>query len=91
MKLVVGLGNPGRRYEQTRHNVGFMVAAKLAAMTGAGPAKIRFDGETAEGKADMEASAEKIVILCPHTYMNASGKGRRSDSGRTHRARRGPA
>ncbi len=69
MKLIVGLGNPGRKYEQTRHNVGFMVAAKFASLIGASPSKVRFDGEIAEGMA-----AEKMVILWPHTYMNASGK-----------------
>lgn len=79
MKLIVGLGNPGRKYEETRHNVGFMVAAKLATLTGAGPIKERFNGEVAEGivrpKSDEQAgSSEKLVILCPHTYMNASGK-----------------
>jgi PTH1 family peptidyl-tRNA hydrolase len=79
MKLIVGLGNPGRKYEQTRHNVGFMVAEKLATLIGAGPIKERFNGEVAEGivrpKSDEQAgSSEKLVILCPHTYMNASGK-----------------
>jgi PTH1 family peptidyl-tRNA hydrolase len=70
MKLIVGLGNPGRKYEQTRHNVGFVVAAKVASRIHAGPAKVRFEGELAEGAIDNE----KLAILCPHTYMNASGK-----------------
>ena len=69
MKLIVGLGNPGRRYEQTRHNIGFIVAARVASLIGAGPAKVRFEAEVAEGVA-----AEKLVVLCPQTYMNASGK-----------------
>ena len=69
MKLIVGLGNPGRRYEQTRHNVGFMVAARIASQIGADTVKVRFDGEVAEGVA-----GEKLVVLCPQTYMNASGK-----------------
>jgi PTH1 family peptidyl-tRNA hydrolase len=72
MKLIVGLGNPGRKYEQTRHNVGFMVAAKVAALIGASPSKVRFEGEIAEG-VDRDAD-EKLVILWPHTYMNASGR-----------------
>lgn len=70
MKLIVGLGNPGRKYEQTRHNVGFVVAAELAARVHACPAKVRFEGEVTEGTVDNE----KLVILCPHTYMNASGR-----------------
>ncbi len=69
MKLIVGLGNPGRKYEQTRHNVGFMVASKLAALVGAGPSKVRFEGEFAEG-----GSGQKLAILWPQTYMNASGQ-----------------
>ena len=70
MKLVVGLGNPGRKYEQTRHNVGFMAAAKLAALLGAGAPKVRFEGEMVEGN----VAGEKFVVLCPHTFMNASGR-----------------
>src|SRR6056297_2837181 len=69
MKLIVGLGNPGRKYEQTRHNVGFAVAAKVAQKVGATDVKTRFSGEVAEGSV-----GEKLVILCPQTYMNASGK-----------------
>jgi PTH1 family peptidyl-tRNA hydrolase len=69
MKLIVGLGNPGRKYEQTRHNVGFMVANKVASLIGASPSKVRFEAELAEGGGD-----EKLVILWPQTYMNASGK-----------------
>jgi PTH1 family peptidyl-tRNA hydrolase len=69
MKLIVGLGNPGRKYEQTRHNIGFMVAAKVASLAGAGPSKVRFEGEFAEGT----IGGEKLVILWPQTYMNASG------------------
>lgn len=69
MKLIVGLGNPGRKYEQTRHNIGFMVAAKVASLIGAGPSRVRFEGEMAEGATD-----QKLVILWPQTFMNASGK-----------------
>ncbi len=75
MKLIVGLGNPGRKYEQTRHNLGFMVAAKVAAIARAGPSKVRFEGELAEGSlAKGSVGEEKLLILCPQTYMNTSGK-----------------
>ena len=74
MKLIVGLGNPGRKYEQTRHNVGFMAAAKVAALISAGPDKTRFEGQFAEGMAGESGSTVKLMLLCPHTYMNASGQ-----------------
>lgn len=70
MKLIVGLGNPGRKYERTRHNVGFIVAAKVAVLTSAGPSKIKFEGELVETL----IGSEKVAILCPQTYMNASGQ-----------------
>ena len=52
MKLVVGLGNPGRKYEGTRHNIGFLVLAALAREFGAGAARLRFQGETVEASLD---------------------------------------
>ena len=70
MKLIVGLGNPGRRYQETRHNVGFMAAAKLAKMITADSPRAQFEGEVAEGFID----TEKVIVLCPGTYMNASGR-----------------
>ncbi|MEM0924759.1 MAG: aminoacyl-tRNA hydrolase, partial [Planctomycetota bacterium] len=70
MKLIVGLGNPGRKYEQTRHNVGFIVAAKIAVLSSASSPKIRFEGEYAE----TSIGGEKVGLLCPQTFMNASGK-----------------
>ena len=69
MKLVVGLGNPGRRYEETRHNVGFIVVGELAKKYFASGLKTRFQGETAEIVVD----GEKILLLTPTTYMNLSG------------------
>ena len=69
MKLIVGLGNPGRRYAETRHNVGFAVAAKLLPKISASSAREKFNGELAEGTMD----GEKVAVLCPMTFMNASG------------------
>ena len=69
MKLVVGLGNPGRKYQDTRHNIGFSVAARLLPILGNPAVKKRFGGETAEAV----YGGEKVVVLCPETYMNASG------------------
>ena len=69
MKLVVGLGNPGRRYEATRHNVGFIVVGELAKKYFASGLKTRFQGETAE----VDLDGEKALLLTPTTYMNLSG------------------
>jgi peptidyl-tRNA hydrolase, PTH1 family len=69
MKLVVGLGNPGRKYQGTRHNVGFLVLAELARKYGGGPPKAKFHGETVE--ADLKG--HKSLLLSPLTFMNLSG------------------
>ncbi len=69
MKLVVGLGNPGRKYEGTRHNVGFRVMAELARRHGRSQPKQAFQGEVVEAA----IAEEKTLLLCPHTLMNRSG------------------
>jgi PTH1 family peptidyl-tRNA hydrolase len=70
MRLIVGLGNPGTKYDRTRHNIGFEVVSKIAALTSAGPSKPRFDGHVAEAV----VGGKKLVLLWPQTYMNASGQ-----------------
>ena len=69
MKLVVGLGNPERKYHGTRHNVGFLVLAELARRFGSGRPKAKFHGEVVEA----ELGGEKALLLSPLTYMNRSG------------------
>ena len=69
MKLVVGLGNPGRKYQGTRHNLGFAVLAELAKRLAAGRPKEKFHGELVEA----ELGGEKLLLLRPLTYMNNSG------------------
>ena len=69
MKLVVGLGNPGRKYHGTRHNVGFEVLARLAERLGAGRPKAAFQGEATT----TELAGHKVLLLWPQTYMNLSG------------------
>jgi len=69
MKLVVGLGNPGRKYDGTRHNVGYEVVAELARRHAAGRARLAFQGEMSE----VAIGAERTWLLLPHTYMNRSG------------------
>ncbi len=70
MKLVVGLGNPGRQYQGTRHNLGFDVLELLGARWGAPHRRNRFHGELAEL---VLPSGVKLCLLWPHTYMNRSG------------------
>jgi peptidyl-tRNA hydrolase, PTH1 family len=69
MKLVVGLGNPGRRYEGTRHNVGYAVLTELARRFAVGRPKAMFHGEVVEA----ELNGQKALLLSPTTYMNLSG------------------
>jgi PTH1 family peptidyl-tRNA hydrolase len=70
MKLVVGLGNPGKKYAGTRHNVGFAVVAALAEGPGVSAFQNRFDARVAEW---IEGD-EKVLLLAPETYMNLSGR-----------------
>ena len=69
MKLVVGLGNPGRRYEVTRHNTGFDVLAELGRRHATGRPKANFRGTVLD--ADLEGI--RALLLCPETFMNRSG------------------
>ena len=69
MKIIVGLGNPGREYAATRHNLGFMVVDELARRSGAGERRNRFHSDIVE----IFDAGEKIVLLKPRTYMNLSG------------------
>ena len=69
MKIVIGLGNPGRDYAATRHNLGFMVVDELARRTGASSGRKRFRSEIAEGT----LAGEKLILVKPQTYMNLSG------------------
>ena len=69
MKLIVGLGNPGRKYEGTRHNVGFRVVEELARKYGQTKPKQAFQGEIVEASLE----SQKVLLLRPFTLMNASG------------------
>jgi PTH1 family peptidyl-tRNA hydrolase len=67
--LVVGLGNPGREYGDTRHNVGFMVVEELARRHDAG-FRSKFSGLVA----DVRIQGHRVALLEPQTFMNDSGK-----------------
>ncbi|EYD70829.1 aminoacyl-tRNA hydrolase [Limimaricola hongkongensis] len=70
MKLFVGLGNPGGKYAQNRHNIGFMAVDRIAADHGFSPWRAKFQGEVAEGR----LGTEKVLLLKPATFMNLSGQ-----------------
>lgn len=71
MKLIVGLGNPGDKYENTRHNAGFMAVDKLAEHYGMEDFKTLDKGKSMMTKGEIEA--EKVILLKPQTFMNLSG------------------
>ena len=68
--LVVGLGNPGARYESTRHNMGFLALDRLAEREKLRFNKLRFKAWTAEWK----PGEDKVLVIKPQTYMNLSGE-----------------
>ena len=70
MKMVIGLGNPGPKYQQTRHNVGFETLFELARRHQGGQAKNQFESETVE----VRIGNEKVLLVAPQTYMNLSGR-----------------
>ncbi|MBX2834617.1 MAG: aminoacyl-tRNA hydrolase [Micavibrio sp.] len=70
MWVLVGLGNPGAKYEGNRHNVGFHVVDAIADEYGIGPFKSKFSAQMAEGR----IGDQKVVLLKPQTYMNESGR-----------------
>lgn len=69
MKLIVGLGNPGREYEMTRHNLGFMLIDRLLARAGGR----RFRSESSAKVAEVELAGQRVLLAKPQTYMNLSG------------------
>jgi len=69
MKLVVGLGNPGKKYEGTRHNIGFEALDAVARRFAAGVRRAKFEGEWAEAQIENQ----RVGLLWPLTYMNLSG------------------
>jgi PTH1 family peptidyl-tRNA hydrolase len=70
MRLIVGLGNPGTRYERNRHNLGFMAVDGLVRRHSFPPFREKFAGLIAEGT----IGDERVLVLKPQTYMNDSGE-----------------
>ncbi len=70
MKIIVGIGNPGKEYAETRHNAGFMIVDRLAREHGIGPWRSRFHSRTAEGS----VCGAKVLLMKPGTFVNESGR-----------------
>ena len=70
MYIIAGLGNPGKKYENTKHNVGFLTVDILAEKLGIRVSKIRHKALTGEGF----IGTEKVLLVKPQTYMNHSGE-----------------
>ena len=70
MKLVVGLGNPGTKYQGTRHNIGFELIDRLASGGRGASFSRKFDGQIAE----IEIEYRRVLLLKPETFMNLSGR-----------------
>ena len=68
--LVVGLGNPGKKYEGTRHNAGFMAADALAKKTGIKVDRLKFHALVGDGM----CGKKRILLAKPQTFMNLSGQ-----------------
>jgi PTH1 family peptidyl-tRNA hydrolase len=69
-KLIVGLGNPGKKYEGTRHNVGFEVLRRVVSSTQAEGPRAKFEGDLYEG----QWGGTELLLLAPQTFMNLSGR-----------------
>lgn len=70
MKIIVGLGNPGPKYETTRHNVGFLAADRLVERWNANGPASKFQGDIYQA----DVRSEKVIIVKPGTFMNLSGR-----------------
>lgn len=70
MLIIAGLGNPGNKYADNRHNIGFMAADEIVRRHSFGPWKKKFNAEISDGK----LNGEKVLVVKPQTYMNDSGQ-----------------
>lgn len=68
--IIAGLGNPGRKYENTRHNLGFITVDKIAEDNGISVKKIKFKSLVGEGV----IGSDKVILMKPQTFMNNSGE-----------------
>ena len=74
MIIIAGLGNPGPKYQNNRHNIGFMAADAIADRWRFGAARAKFQSVVAEGEVQTPAGAQRVLLMKPQTYMNESGR-----------------
>jgi len=74
MIIIAGLGNPGARYQNNRHNIGFMAADEIARRWRFGVERAKFQSIVSEGEIDTPGGPVKALLMKPQTYMNESGR-----------------
>lgn len=74
MIIIAGLGNPGPKYQNNRHNIGFMAADAIAGRWRFGAARAKFQSVVAEGEVQTPTGAQRVLLMKPQTYMNESGR-----------------
>jgi peptidyl-tRNA hydrolase, PTH1 family len=74
MLILAGLGNPGDKYRNNRHNIGFMAADAIARRWRFGPERAKFQSVVSEGVIETSAGEVRALLMKPQTYMNESGR-----------------
>jgi PTH1 family peptidyl-tRNA hydrolase len=74
MIIIAGLGNPGPKYQNNRHNIGFMAADEIARRWRFGPERAKFQSVISEGEVDSAGGPVKVLLMKPQTFMNESGR-----------------
>jgi peptidyl-tRNA hydrolase, PTH1 family len=74
MLLLAGLGNPGPKYQNNRHNIGFMAVDEIARRWGTSPERSKFQALLREASIDTPSGPMKAMLLKPQTFMNESGR-----------------
>ncbi|MDZ4364824.1 aminoacyl-tRNA hydrolase [Brevundimonas sp.] len=74
MIIIAGLGNPGPKYQNNRHNIGFMAADAIADRWRFGPERAKFQSVVRDGEVETPGGAVKVLLMKPQTFMNESGR-----------------
>ncbi|CAN5291670.1 aminoacyl-tRNA hydrolase [soil metagenome] len=74
MIIIAGLGNPGPKYQNNRHNIGFMAADEIARRWRFGPERAKFQSVVSDGEVETPTGPVKVLLMKPQTFMNESGR-----------------